>query len=150
MSVAAPDPEWAVGFLDECWWSRVALPTSSGWGEEGPFASSRSRSPRTVLSRRPSAGTPPGRSGAGSEDTSEKSQAERRRGEDRELSSAQAEPVAECRRAQVGTWGKRRVVEPDGLLGAYEVADRVCRVVFSCPHCEHLSIPQKVTWSCTS
>lgn len=39
--------------------------------------------------------------------------------------------------------GKRKVVEPDGLLGAYELADRVCRV-FDCPHYEHLSIPQEV------
>jgi len=39
--------------------------------------------------------------------------------------------------------GKRKVVEPDGLLGAYELADRVCRV-FGCPHYEHLSVPQKV------
>jgi hypothetical protein len=28
--------------------------------------------------------------------------------------------------------GKRKVVEPDGLLGAYELAERVCRV-FGCP-----------------
>jgi hypothetical protein len=28
MEVAAADPDaWAVGFLDECWWSRVAVPT---------------------------------------------------------------------------------------------------------------------------
>jgi DDE superfamily endonuclease len=39
--------------------------------------------------------------------------------------------------------GKRKVVEPDGLLGAYELAERVCRV-FGCPHYEHLSVPQKV------
>ena len=38
---------------------------------------------------------------------------------------------------------KRKVVEPDRLLGAYELADRVCRV-FSCPHYEHLSVPRKV------
>jgi len=30
---------------------------------------------------------------------------------------------------------KRKVVEPDGLLGAYELAKRVCRV-FGCPHYE--------------
>jgi len=36
-----------------------------------------------------------------------------------------------------------RVVEPDGLLGAYELADRVFRV-FGCPHYEHLSVPRKV------
>ena len=36
MSVAAANPDvWAVGFLDECWWSRVALPTFSSFSEEG-------------------------------------------------------------------------------------------------------------------
>jgi hypothetical protein len=39
--------------------------------------------------------------------------------------------------------GKRKVVEPGGLLGAYELAERVCGV-FGCPHYEHLSIPQEV------
>jgi DDE superfamily endonuclease len=39
--------------------------------------------------------------------------------------------------------GKRKVVEPEGLLGAYELADRVCRV-FGCPHYEHLSILREV------
>ena len=39
--------------------------------------------------------------------------------------------------------GKRKGVEPAGLLGAYERTDRVCRV-FGCPHYEHLSIPQEV------
>src|SRR5215217_5615772 len=39
--------------------------------------------------------------------------------------------------------GKRKVVEPDGddPLGAYELAERVCRV-FDCPHYEHLSIAE--------
>jgi hypothetical protein len=35
MEVAAADPEWAVGFCDECWWSRLALPTLSSFSEEG-------------------------------------------------------------------------------------------------------------------
>jgi hypothetical protein len=36
MEVAEADPEtWAVGFMDECWWSRLALPTLSSWAEEG-------------------------------------------------------------------------------------------------------------------
>ena len=39
--------------------------------------------------------------------------------------------------------GKRKVVEPDGLLGAYELAERVCGA-FGCPHHEHLTVPQKV------
>ena len=35
MEVADGDPEWAIGFQDECWWSRVALPTLSAFSEEG-------------------------------------------------------------------------------------------------------------------
>lgn len=38
---------------------------------------------------------------------------------------------------------KRKVTEPEGLLGAYELAERVCGV-FGCVHEEHLSIPQEV------
>jgi hypothetical protein len=39
--------------------------------------------------------------------------------------------------------GKRKVVEPDGLLGAYELAHRVC-AAFGCPHYEHLSVTENV------
>jgi transposase len=39
--------------------------------------------------------------------------------------------------------GKRKVVEPERLLGAYELSERVCKV-FGCDHEEHLSIPQEV------
>ena len=39
--------------------------------------------------------------------------------------------------------GKRKVAEPERLLGAYELAERVCKV-FGCAHEEHLSIPQEV------
>jgi transposase len=39
--------------------------------------------------------------------------------------------------------GKRKVAEPDGLLTAHELADRVCKV-FGCAHEEHLSISQEV------
>jgi transposase len=35
MEIADADPLWAIGFLDECWWSRVALPTLSAFSEEG-------------------------------------------------------------------------------------------------------------------
>ncbi len=37
--------------------------------------------------------------------------------------------------------GKRKVIEPDGLLTAHELAERIC-AVFDCPHYEHLSIPE--------
>ena len=35
METADADPLWAIGFSDECWWSRVALPTLSAFSEEG-------------------------------------------------------------------------------------------------------------------
>jgi DDE superfamily endonuclease len=38
---------------------------------------------------------------------------------------------------------KRGVVEPNGLLGAYELADRVS-AAFGCPHHEHLFITESV------
>jgi hypothetical protein len=38
---------------------------------------------------------------------------------------------------------KRKVTEPERLLGAYELADRVC-AVFGCTREEHLSIAQEV------
>jgi transposase len=38
---------------------------------------------------------------------------------------------------------KRKVTEPERLLGAYELAERVCEV-FGCTHEEHLAIPQEV------
>jgi hypothetical protein len=42
------------------------------------------------------------------------------------------------------THGKRKVVEPERLIGAYELADRVCGA-FGCIHEPHLSIPQEGT-----
>ena len=42
------------------------------------------------------------------------------------------------------THAKRKVADPDRLLDAHELADRVCKV-FSCVHEPHLSIHQEVT-----
>jgi hypothetical protein len=39
--------------------------------------------------------------------------------------------------------GKRRVVEPERILSAQELAERVC-ATFNCAHEQHLSIPEKV------
>ena len=39
--------------------------------------------------------------------------------------------------------GKRRVVNPNGLLTPKELAQRVCES-FGCPHEEHLAVPEKV------
>ncbi len=35
--------------------------------------------------------------------------------------------------------GKRKVAEPDGLLSARELAERVCEA-FGCPYQEHLTV----------
>jgi hypothetical protein len=35
MAVAETSPEWAIGFQDECWWSRLALLTLSSWAKQG-------------------------------------------------------------------------------------------------------------------
>jgi transposase len=40
-------------------------------------------------------------------------------------------------------YGKRRVVEPNKLLGADDFAKRI-RATFDCPHYEHLFIPENV------
>lgn len=40
-------------------------------------------------------------------------------------------------------YGKRRVVEPDRLLSATELADRACAAL-GCPHEPHLALPKKV------
>ena len=36
---------------------------------------------------------------------------------------------------------KGKVVEPDGVLGVYEFAERFCGVI-ACPHYEHPSVPE--------
>src|SRR6266511_3034290 len=33
--LATAHPDWVLGFLDECWWSRLALPSLHSWAEEG-------------------------------------------------------------------------------------------------------------------
>jgi hypothetical protein len=59
MEVAALNPEWAVGFLAECWLSQLALPTLSSWAEEGkPLRLiQKSVAKDDPLSRRPSPAT---------------------------------------------------------------------------------------------
>ncbi len=42
-----------------------------------------------------------------------------------------------------GVHGKRKVVEPDRLLAARELAARVC-AVFQCPYEPHLAVPKEV------
>jgi hypothetical protein len=199
MEVAAADPEWATGFEDECWWSRMALPTLSSWAQEGK--------PLRLLLQRSVAKDDPepkaiscyglylpqldetwlrfvdGRpvSSITTQFLSwccEKLEAlgkkvllliwdnaswhvskELRRWlgkHNRRVKESGGEAgvrIVSCLLPKQSPWlnaiepkwvhGKRKVVEPERLLGAYELADRVCEV-FGCPHYEHLSIPQEV------
>jgi hypothetical protein len=193
---SASDPEWAVGFEDECWWSREALPTLNAWSEEGE--------PPRLVQRSVAKGDPEPKAIScyglylpGIEKTwirfvdgrpvssittrflewsLERLEAlgkksllliwdnaswhiskEVRRWlgwhNRRVKQSGRGVRVVSCLLPKKSPWlnaiepkwvhGKRKVVEADGLLGAYELADRVCEV-FDCPHHEHLTVPQKV------
>jgi DDE superfamily endonuclease len=196
MEVAAADSEWAVGFEDECWWSRLALPTLSSWTEEGKPLRLLQQSvaeddpePKAVscyglylpefketwlrfVDGRPVSGITTRFLGWCTEkleaigkkfllliwdNASWHISREVRRWlgrHNREVKKVSTGVrIVSCLLPIKSPWlnaiepkwvhGKRKVVEPDGLLGAYELADRVCRV-FGCPHYEHLSIPQEV------
>ena len=199
MEVAQANPDtWAVGFLDECWWSRVALPTLSSFSEEGKPLRLIQRSvakddpePKAISCYGlylPEIGDTWLRFVDGRPVSSVTTQVlewslekleeigkkvvllvwdnaswhvskEVRRWlgkHNREVKESGSEAgvrIVSCLLPKKSPWlnaiepkwvhGKRRVVEPEGLLGAYELADRVCRV-FGCPHYEHLSVPRKV------
>ena len=197
MSISEADPQWATGFEDECWWSRLALPTLSSWAEEGKPMRLIQRSlakddpdPKAVscyglylpefdqtwlrfVDGRPVSGV----TTRFLEWSCEKLEAVGKEAplliwdnaswhisrqvrrwlgkHNREVKkSGRGVRIVSCLLPIKSPWlnaiepkwvhGKRKVVEPDGgLLGAYELADRVCGV-FGCPHYEHLSIPQEV------
>ena len=197
MSVAEADPEWAVGFEDECWWSRLALPPLSSWAEEGKplrliqqSVAKDDPDPKAIIScyglyvpesDRTWLRFVDGRPVSGITTQfvrwcTEKLEAigkkillliwdnaswhiseEVRRwlgSHNRKVKkSGTGVRIVSCLLPKKSPWlnaiepkwvhGKRKVVEPDGLLGAYELADRICWV-FGCPHYEHLSIPREV------
>jgi hypothetical protein len=194
MEVAAANPEtWAVGFLDECWWSRVALPTLSSFSAEGkplrliqqslakddpepkaiscyglylpqigdtwlrfvdgrPVSSITTQFLEWSLEKLEEIGKKvllliwDNASWHVSKEVRRwLGKHNRRSGEGVRIVSCLLPKQSPWLNAIEPKWvhGKRKVVEPDGLLGAYELADRVCRV-FGCPHYEHLSVPRKV------
>ena len=202
MEVAEANPEsWAVGFLDECWWSRVALPTLSSWAEEGeplrliqrslakddpepkaiscyglylpevgdtwlrfvdgrPISSITTRFLEWSLERLEALGKKvvvlvwDNASWHVSKEVRRWLGSHNRRVKQ----SGEGVRIVSCLLPKQSPWlnaiepkwvhGKRKVVEPDRVLGAYELAERVCseRVcsVFGCPHYQHLSVAQKV------
>jgi hypothetical protein len=196
MEIADGDPEWAIGFSDECWWSRVALPTLSAFREEG--------SPPRMIQRSVAKDDPEPKAIScyglylprlddmwvrlvdgrpvssittqflwwcleGLEKLGKKvllliwdnaswhisKEVRRWLGKHNRgvKNSGCGVRIVSCLLPKQSPWlnaiepkwvhGKRRVVEFDGLLGAYELAERVCGA-FGCPHYEHLSVPQEV------
>ncbi len=196
MEIAGTNPEWAAGFEDECWWSRVALPTLNAWAEQGK--------PPRLVQRSVAKDDPEPKAvscyGLYLPETAETwlrfvdgrpvssittrflewslekleeigkkvllliwdnaswhvSKEVRRwlgRHNRRVKHSGEGVRIVSCLLPKQSPWlnaiepkwvhAKRKVVEPDGLLGAYELADRVCGV-FGCPHHEHLTVPQEV------
>jgi DDE superfamily endonuclease len=195
---AANSSEWAVGFEDECWWSRVALPTLSSFSEEGKplrliqqSVAKDDPEPKAIscyglyvpeldqtwirfVDGRPVSGITTQFLQWSCEmlealgkkvllliwdNASWHISREVRRWlgkHNREVKRSGSEAgvrIVSCLLPKQSPWlnaiepkwvhGKRKVVEPDGLLGAYELAERVCRV-FGCAHEPHLSIPQEV------
>jgi hypothetical protein len=196
--LAAERPEeWAVGFEDEAWWSRLAQPSLYGWSEEGKpprlvqqsvakddpdpkalscyglFLPELERTWLRFVDGRPVSGittrflswccekleaigkkvlvliwdnapwhvSKEVRSWIGRHNRGVKK-------------SGSGVRIISCLLPKQSPWlnpiepkkwvhGKRRVVEADGLLGAQELAERVC-AAFECPHYEHLSLPEKV------
>jgi hypothetical protein len=193
----ANSSEWAVGFLDECWWSRLALPTLNSWSEQGEplrllqksvakddadpkaiscyglylpeideqtwlrFVDGRPVSSITTRFLRWSAEK--------LEEIGKKvlliiwdnaswhisKEVRRWLGKHNRgvKESGEGVRIVSCFLPKQSPWlnaiepkwvhAKRKVVEPEGLLGAYELAERVCRV-FGCPHYHHLSVTQEV------
>jgi hypothetical protein len=197
MEIAGANPDtWATGFQDECWWSRVALPTLNAWSEGGEPLRLVQRSvakddpePKAIscyglylpeigdtwlrfVDGRPVSsittqflGWCAGRLEAlgkkvlaliwdnASWHVSEEAGRWLGRHNRRVKQTGEGVRIVSCLPPKKSPWlnaiepkwvrGKRKAVEPDGLLGACELADRVCRV-FDCPHYEHLTVPQEV------
>ncbi len=196
MEIASADPEWATSFCEECWWSRVALPTLSAWCAEGEplrlvqrAVAKEDPEPKAVscyglylpeigetwirfVDGRPVSSITTRFLSWCCEKLDEigkkvllliwdnaswhvSKEVRRWLGSHnrRVKESGFGVRIVSCLLPKQSPWlnsiepkwvhAKRRVVEPEGLLGAYELADRVCKV-FDCPHYEHLTVPQKV------
>jgi hypothetical protein len=196
MGIAEANPEWAVGFEDECWWSRVALPTLKAWSADGEPLRLVQRSvakddpepkaiscyglyvpqigqtwlrfvdgrPVSSITRRFLSWCTEKLEAAGKkflllvwDNASWHISKELRRWlgkhNRRIKESGRGVRIVSCLLPKQSPWlnaiepkwvhAKRKVVEPERLLGAYELADRVCGV-FDCPHYEHLPVPQEV------
>jgi hypothetical protein len=196
MSISEADPQWATGFEDECWWSRLALPTLSSWAEKGKpmrliqqSVAKDDPDPKAIscyglylpefdqtwlrfVDGRPVSDITTQFLGwctqkleavgkkvllliwdNASWHTSREVRRWLGRHNRQVKKRGKGVRIVSCFLPKQSPWlnaiepkwvhGKRKVVEADGLLGSYELADRVCRV-FGCPHYEHLSIIQEI------
>jgi hypothetical protein len=196
MAIADADPLWAVGFEDECWWSRVALPTLSTFSEEKkplrliqqsvakddpdpkaiscyglylpqlddmwirfvdgrPISSITTRFLEWSLEKLAELGKEVLLLIWDNASWHVSKEVRRWLGKHnrRVKKSGEGVRIVSCLLPKQSPWlnaiepkwvhGKRKVVEFEGLLGSYELAERVCEA-FDCPHHEHLTIPQEV------
>ena len=197
MEVAEAHPEaWAVGVLDECWWSRVALPTLSSFSEEGkplrliqrsvakddpepkaiscyglylpllgetwirfvdgrPVSSKSTRFLQWSLRKLEQRGKKvlvliwDNASWHVSKEVRRWLGSHNRRVK----RSGRGVRIVSCLLPKQSAWlnsiepkwvhAKRKVIEPERLLGAYTLAERVCGAL-GCPHYEHLIVSHKV------
>jgi hypothetical protein len=196
MRLAEDEVDWVVGFLDECWWSRVAQPNLHSFSEAGEplrlvehslekddpdpkaiscyglyvpelektwlrFVDGR---PVSTITKRFLEWCSEKLAAMGKkvwvliwDNASWHISREVRRWigrHNREVKvSGCGVRIVTCLLPKKSPWlnaiepkwvhGKRKVVEPDGLLDAHELADRVC-AAFGCPHYEHLSVTENV------
>ena len=197
MRLAEEKVDWVVGFLDECWWSRVAQPNLHSFSEEGEplrlveqtvekddpdpkaiscyglYTPELGRTWLRFVDGRPVSGITTRFLEWCSRKLEELGKKvwvliwdnaswhisrEVRRwigSHNRALKKGEKEGVriVTCLLPKKSPWlnaiepkwvhGKRKVIEPDGLLTAYELAGRVW-AAFDCPHYEHLSLAETV------
>jgi hypothetical protein len=194
MAANHSDSSWAVGFCDESWWSRLALPSLHSWSEKGEplrlveqSVAKDDPDPKAIscyglyvpaldevwlrfVDGRPVSGiTTRFLSWCSKKleavgkrvwvliwDNASWHISREVRGwiatHNRKVKkSGSGVRIISCLLPKKSPWlnamepkwvhGKRKVVEPDGLLTAYELAERVC-AAFECPHYEHLSIAE--------
>jgi hypothetical protein len=196
MRLAEDEVDWVVGFLDECWWSRVAQPNLHSFSEAGELLPLVEQSlekddpdpkaiccyglyvpelektwlrfvdgrPVSAITKRFLEWCSEKLAAIGKkvwvliwDNASWHISREVRRWigrHNREVKvSGSGVRIVTCLLPKKSPWlnaiepkwvhGKRRVVEPDGLLDAHELADRVC-AAFGSPHYKYLSITENV------
>src|SRR5215210_1828936 len=196
MRLAENNEGWAVGFCEECWWSRLALPSLNSWAQAGkpmrliqqslekddpdpkaiscyglyvpelekmwlrfvdgrPVSSVTTQFLRWCCQKLEVAGKRvwvliwDNASWHTSKEVREWIASHNRRVK----ASGKGVRIISCLLPKKSPWlnpiepkwvhGKRRVVEADGLLTAWELADRAC-AAFDCLHYEHLSVTENV------